>query len=346
MKISFIIPVYNCEQFLEPCVYGIECIGAIDYEIILVDDGSTDNSMYICDKLAKKNKKIHCIHQKNQGVSVARNNGLKISNGDYIFFIDADDTIEPKRFFYLIKKLEKDSTINMAIFGVSFDYYNNNRLYRQEKMKPPLEGVKDRSLWIEELQKLYYANSLSPIWNKIFKRSFLIDNQLYLRNDMFLYEDLEYSVRCMAHCDRILFEPEIIYHYRQNEGNVGSRLKRLHHISSLIDEIEVAFSRLIEMKNTEKVHCEIKKILLTLYLVLVKEKITVSKFGEIACICDEFAAWYKDNNHYIASKNEEIFINILVKRKVVKLIIGRNYMLLRHKIAIKIKSIFCIKRND
>ena len=82
MKFSFIIPVYNGENYIARCVCNIEKIDINDYEVILINDGSTDDSGSICDNLAKKNRKIHCIHQKKQGVSAARNNGLKASRGE------------------------------------------------------------------------------------------------------------------------------------------------------------------------------------------------------------------------------------------------------------------------
>ena len=97
--------------------------------------------------------------------------------------------------------------------------------------------------WITELPALYRSNSLSPVWNKIIKRSVLVDNQLEFRRDMFLYEDLEFSLRCMSHCDVIYFWHEIVYHYRQSEDerNAGRRLKRIPHLYSLVEQIEDAW---------------------------------------------------------------------------------------------------------
>lgn len=336
MKISFIVPVYNCEKSLESCIYGIESIGLNEYEILLIDDGSTDNSGYVCDNLVQKNKKIQCIHQLNQGVSVARNNGLKVAKGDYIFFVDADDTIESSLFFDLITELEKEPEIDMVIFGLSFDYYNKNVLYYRDELKPPLTGIKNSTLWIQELQKLYYANALSPIWNKLFKRSFLIKNELYLREDMFLYEDLEYSLRCMTYCDNILFRPDVIYHYHRHEESAW-RLRRIDHISSLVGQLETAFTNLLKEKHEQEKQVITENILLILYLVLAREKIAVSNFKEIGNICDDFAAWYNAKG-YLENRTKQIFVNDLLKHRVAKLVIRRDYTVLRHKIAVKIKS--------
>ena len=107
-KFSFIIPVYNCEKYLEKCVDKIKDINLNTYEIILVDDGSEDSSGSLCDRLAHENKVIHCMHQKNQGVSAARNTGLKTADGDYVIFLDADDTMEPEKMHELLGKIEEE----------------------------------------------------------------------------------------------------------------------------------------------------------------------------------------------------------------------------------------------
>ena len=339
MKISFIIPVYNNGGLLEPIIQKIESIHLEEYEIILVDDGSRDDSAMICERLSLKNTKTIWIHQANKGVSAARNTGLKNANGEYVLFLDADDTIDSEKMSELLRKLENVSQIDIAVFGLSFDYYYNNVLYRRHELKTPLEGKVERELWIRKLPDLYNANSLSPIWNKVFRRSFLTENDLYLRNDMFLYEDLEYSLRCMAQCSNILFEPDIIYHYRQSEdeGNAGRRLLRIDHIYNLLDQIEAAFN-LIEEKNTGNVIKEdIKNILISLYLVLAKEKIAVSNVKQIRQICDDFAAWYQRYNMEISAESQG-YARLLLDRKIMRILLKRKYTKIRHGIAVRMKN--------
>ena len=95
-EISVIIPVYKCEQYIESCVDSILNQTYRDFEIILVDDGSPDNSGKICDELAEKYNKITVLHQENQGQSAARNNGVKIARGKWICFVDCDDSVHPR----------------------------------------------------------------------------------------------------------------------------------------------------------------------------------------------------------------------------------------------------------
>lgn len=335
-KISFIIPVYNCAGYLIRCIQNIHKIGLEQYDIILVNDGSTDDSGQICKNLSKQFPSVKYLYQKNQGVSAARNQGLTIADGDYVIFLDADDVIDAQRFYKLMEKLDLNPDTDMAVFGHSFDYYYKDKLYRTDEMKTPLFGVADRNLWIPQLEELYCTNSLSPIWNKVFRRVFLIENNLYLRKDMFLYEDLEFSLRCMAYCQNILFEPEIIYHYRQNESTI-QRLKRIDHIPVIIRQIEAAFDIFIKEQQIPEKKKMTNHILLLLYLVLAREKIAVSDSKEIKTVCDDFAIWYEIEN-FQRTKSHEVFIEDLLKHRISKLIVERNYTALRHKIAVKVKS--------
>ncbi|MDM8247290.1 glycosyltransferase family 2 protein [Lacrimispora saccharolytica] len=337
MKVSFIIPVYNCDQYLDKIVHEIENVKLEDYEVILIDDGSTDNSGKICDELAKANDKILCLHQKNKGVSAARNKGLKESSGDYVCLFDADDDIDSEQFYRLVKKLEETDTVDMAIFGLAFDYYYNGKLYRRDELSTPLRGIIENDTWIHRIYDLYNANAISPIWNKIYRRDFLLEHDLYLCEDMILYEDIEFSIRCMAYCNKILFEPDIIYYYRQSEdeGNAGRRLKRIDHISELVIQIEASATVLKTRLGAELQ--DIANILISLYLVLAKEKIAVSNAKQIKQICDDFADWYQNRKIEVPSESQN-YARLLLSRKVKQLILKREYIRIRHKIAVVLKN--------
>ena len=228
----------------------------------------------------------------------------------------------------------------MAIFGISFDYYYRGKLYRRDEMSPPLSGIQNSKIWMKNMLMMYYTNSLSPVWNKVFRRRFLLDNGLYLREDMFLYEDLEYSVRCMMCCDNILFEPEIIYHYRQSddEGNAGRRLAKIDHIFNLVDQIENVLDKLINLKSTKSEQDEIKSILVLLYLVLAREKIAVSNVRQVKQICDDYKKWYEKRQIKIPLESQE-YSDLLLQRNVLKLILRREYTKVRHRIAVVLKNI-------
>ena len=115
MRISFIIPVYNCKTFLPDCVASIRAAGIPDYEILLIDDGSTDGSGFLCDELAAKFTEIRVVHQPNAGVSAARNQGIQFAQGEYIMFVDADDTLLP---FDNLTFQHLNADVDVLIFGM------------------------------------------------------------------------------------------------------------------------------------------------------------------------------------------------------------------------------------
>lgn len=328
--ISFIIPVFNSGQYLENCFQKIKDVKLPDYEVIIVDDGSTDNSDIICDKLASENDAVICIHQQNQGVSVARNRGIDVATGEFIIFIDADDSFEPEHLHNLIKKLDNEPGVDMVIWGLSFDYYHNGKLYRRDEIETPLSGIYERDQWNCQMVNLYHTNSLSPVWNKMIRRSILVQKGIYFRRDMFLYEDLEFSLQCMSHCDHILFEPTVIYRYRQSEdeGNAGRRLNRIKKLTDVVSQINEAFEESVssEQKN---------EILLSLYLTLAREKISVSSRKEISVVCDDFSKWYETGSYQLKG---DAFINKLLNHKVGSLRFKSKYTVIRHRIAILVKS--------
>ena len=120
IKISVIIPVYNCKMYLRQCIESVINQDEKNIEIILVDDGSTDGSSSICEEYAKKDKRITFVHKKNEGVSVARNVGLKNAKGKYIAFVDADDYINPKTYSKAFEHMEKNN-LDLLIWNYSFD---------------------------------------------------------------------------------------------------------------------------------------------------------------------------------------------------------------------------------
>lgn len=344
--LSIIIPVYNSKEYLQNSIEHIEDNSSIDFEIIVVDDGSTDGTDVICENLAEKYHNIICIHQRNQGASAARNKGLKTASGKYVLFVDADDEIEFAKIVEIAELLKMDDSIDMAIFGISFDYYHSGKLYRRDELEPSLNGKIYSDEWMAQIAELYYGNSLSPIWNKVIKRSLLMDCQLELCKDMFLYEDLEFSLRCMAHCDTIYFSQEIIYHYRQSEdeGNAGKRLKRIPHLPVLIDQIENALDELISKKREMEYEAQAKFIVLSLYLVIAREKIAVSNVEEIGKICDEFSEWIHEHNDIEIPAEQRKVVNLLKNRKIVRLIVKNVYVSARHRVAVKVKNTWIYQR--
>ena len=122
-KVSVIIPVYNSEKYLKSCIESIRKQTYTDLEIILVDDGSTDKSGKICDEYMKMDTRIVAIHQENQGVSTARNNGLKAATGKYVRFIDSDDYIGADNIKNMVSAIIENGS-DLAVQNLTFSYKN------------------------------------------------------------------------------------------------------------------------------------------------------------------------------------------------------------------------------
>lgn len=335
IKLSFIIPVYNSECYIEKCVEKILTIESFTYEVIIIDDGSTDNSSFICEVLCEKYKKVKVFHQSNKGVSEARNTGLEIATGEYVLFLDADDAIESNYLEATFMSVIGNPKIDMVIFGMSFDYFYNGNAYRRDFLETPICGIFPKCKWEQYLDILFESNSLSPIWNKIIKRDLIVNNSLLLRKDMFLYEDLEYSLRCMDVADLIMFDPSIIYHYRvcENEGNAGRRLKRVSRITTIVNNIDKASAGFTDRKVID---C----ILLRLFLILAKGKISVSSYKEIYNVCMEFCDWIKTKE----ISTDDPLAYLLINKYMKRIIMEKYYSKIKHCLAVRVKNtrVYCV----
>ena len=332
MKISFIIPVYNCKAYLPACVDSIRAVGAEDYEILLVDDGSTDGSGAVCDALAEKFPEIRVVHQANAGASAARNRGLQEAVGELVLLIDADDSIDSAALGKVLSD-PRCRESDLTIFGLTFDYYHNGKCYRRDPLYFGFDGVLDRNDWGRDFVQLYRDNSLSPVWNKVFKREILRSNGLLLDTDLFLYEDFEFVLRYMRHCDRIWNVPQAIYHYRQSEdeGNAGRRLKRINSIPEFLRPIEAALRALPEtVSETDRT-----MVLQQLHLVLAREKIAVSEIKTIKAVCRDYRTWSENR---VLPMEKDQFQQLLLEGKASRLYLRNKKTQLRHWVAVRVKA--------
>lgn len=335
MTVSFIIPVYNCKEYLENCVNSIRAAGIQDCEILLVDDGSTDGSGALCDTLAEKYPEVRAVHQENAGASAARNRGIREARCEQIVFIDADDSIDSAALGEILAD-PRCSQADMTIFGLTFDYYNQGKCYRRDPLFFGYDGILTDTQWGNAFAELYAKNSLSPLWNKVLKRELLIQHQLELNTSMFLYEDFEFVLRYMCHCDRIWNVPRAVYHYRQSEdeGNAKRRLARIDSIPTFLEPIENAMAELAGA-NPALPEEQRNAVLQRLYLVLAREKIAVSDLRGIHRICHDFIRW--EQTHELPEEASK-FQRHLLQDKAGSLYLANQKTVLRHKIAVWVKS--------
>ena len=167
-KVSIIIPIYNTEKYLPKCLDSVLNQTYHNLEIILVDDGSSDNSGKIADESAKKDKRITVLHQKNQGQSSARNNGIKKSTGDYISFIDSDDTISKTFIDSLLQPYLNDSDISLTVCGLRYNWLKT-KTHNDVFLKPLRKRKKNESVKAYILYLLAVDGRLYSSVNKLYK---------------------------------------------------------------------------------------------------------------------------------------------------------------------------------
>ena len=339
MKLSIIIPVYNAEKTLKATVDSILRCGLRDYEILLVDDGSAAKASLLCDQLAAEISCLRCIHQQNGGVSAARNRGLEEALGEYVWFVDSDDTADPESMAEAEELLEVHRP-DMLLFGMRFDYYRKGLNYRSETAVYSGAGLLARPAWLAEISALFRANYLSPVWNKLIRRSLLTENGLRFSRDLFLFEDLDFSLRCLRCCRDVYCWDRPIYHYRQpeDEGNAGRRLRRLDRISGLCARLEQSFLNLASDSGGKD---EAFDALPTeIFLMLARQKVQVSRLREIGPVCDDLKRWVSERSvpaRVLSGK----YAQALLGRQVLWLYGRSRYTGLRHWASVRVKYWRC-----
>ena len=211
--ISIIVPVYNVEKYLEKCVESIINQTYKNLQIILVDDGSKDNSGKICDEFKLKDDRIEVIHKTNGGLSDARNAGLKIAKGDYIGFVDSDDYVEKDMFETFLSLIEK---YNADISIVSYYEFENGKFvekdYTNELIKMnSLEGLKQ--ILIDKKIPNYSCN-------KLFKRNLFNDIKFPVGKK---FEDIATTYRFFEKANLIIFKDVAKYYYIRRENSITKR---------------------------------------------------------------------------------------------------------------------------
>ena len=213
--ISFIIAAYNAQNYIESCIES--CLSLKDFpsEIILVNDGSTDDTPNICERLKNGYENITVINQENKGVSAARNVGLNKAKGDWVFFIDADDTINSVELIKVLNKLSTDwNDINICTFGSNFIY----------KSQTEIHNVAGKSYKTKDF--LNSALFQLATWSYLFRRKFLVTNKIYFPEGIICTEDQNFNLKALCCCDKIISFNNIIYNY--NCTNQNSASKKVH----------------------------------------------------------------------------------------------------------------------
>ena len=289
MTFSVIIPCYNCEKTLETTVDSIRMSGLTDYEIILIDDGSTDGTAQLCDKLCSMYKYIRCIHQENAGVSATRNRGIDEAKGEYVWFVDSDDTIEPFNMETITQAVSEG--IDCIMFGMQFLYMWHGRLIMKEFLScSNLINVSQQNIGLH-FHTLFDKNYFTAVWNKFIKKNILSENKIYFDCNLINYEDLHFSLLLLCNCKSVVTIPDTYYQYINTFGHdhTVDRIQRIPSIITYTDKVVAPFYALNNKlsQNGCAVIEGLSEIILRLYMEAVYFKLQTSDISSIKQLCSD-----------------------------------------------------------
>ncbi len=212
--ISILVPVYNTELYLGRCIDSILCQSFTDFELLLIDDGSTDNSGAICDEYAEKDNRIRVFHKENGGVSSARNKGIKESVGKFLVFADSDDLLRPQHLEHLMY-----GEADLVITGLQqFEKGNSFKVPKEERH---IDMAALPAVW--NLPEMYYLYCY-PV-AKRYRTSIIKENNIWFDEDLFYQEDLSFVLSYLLKIDGFVELPFADYEYRIVESDRAVKFK-------------------------------------------------------------------------------------------------------------------------
>ena len=295
MKYSVIVPVYNVENYLPRCIDSLLAQNYADLEILLIDNGSNDQSGQICENYAAQFSNITAYHIPNKGVGSARNFGLSKAKGEFICFVDADDYLVGNLFSDVESQL--DSQLDLLVFS----YYNSieknlSEIDRSAKILPT-EGKKEKSDFIALFQELFLTDMMYTVWNKIYRREFLEEHQIVFESYE-LGEDVRFNLSVYQHVNTVFLVKSAYYVYvsgrvdsamgQYNPNRMNYQLEEL----GKVDQLMISWN-----SHDDQFIDQIKaRILMSNIQNISKQKMSLSKkrhYVEVLCRNQEMIALLK-----------------------------------------------------
>lgn len=241
-KLSLVIPMYNVELYIERCLNSCinQNLSPNEYEIIVINDGSKDNSLSIVEKIVQKYTNIHVISQINGGLSSARNTGLKNARGKYIWFIDSDDWIEPN----VLKTLYDAASQNdLDILRFAWNIVDEkNQKYSDSSDAIHMPIYNECLSGIEYTKKVLGTVLYVPSF--LYRREYLLEHSFFFKQGI-TYEDVEFNTRIIPPASRVMSIPQICYNYFQRNNSITKHISQ-----KTIEDLSFILTKLIERKRT------------------------------------------------------------------------------------------------
>lgn len=251
IKVSFVVAIYNVEKYLGRCIESLIHQEMKGVEIILVNDGSKDGCLKVCNDYAAHDDRIIVIDQKNQGAGAARNSGVQAAHGEWIFFVDGDDYVDPKA----ATELEKYMTSDLDVICFTNAVSDNDRIKDVRHSGQIIYfGREDFvELQLSALNRIgrykYQMDVVEPacVWNKLYRKEFLMKNRLMFVTDMPRLEDIYFSLQVYDKAQKGIYVPVVGYYYRINNSSVTHRYQ-----ANVIGEFEMINERFKQFAENKK----------------------------------------------------------------------------------------------
>lgn len=336
MKLSIIIPCYNVEKHLDRCLLSVINQTYTNLEIILVDDGSPDNSGNICDKWAKQDKRIKVIHKQNEGLGFARNSGIEIATGEWIAFVDSDDFIDLSMYEKLLTKaIEKNADI--VYCGHIKQLSNGTNITITDFAD---EKIFEKDVFLELSQGFFKPTTISPkmltmsVWHAVYRRN-IISQPFYSEREVGS-EDIHFQVCAMLNARRVVFIPDALYTYCYNGVSLShtfnlSKYDRYKTLNKVINKTYDAYG--IKSPSDYCVFIMAFAMIRKITLSQLNSKIKHEYISKI--VTDSF--WKSDNINASQLKGaKKIFYAVLKLRSVILMqLLSNIYSFINYKIVKK-----------
>lgn len=310
--ISIIVPVYKVENYLSKCLDSIICQTYKNIEIILVDDGSPDNSGNICDNYAKKDSRIKVIHKENGGLSDARNAGLKIATGQYIGFVDSDDYIE-KDMFETMYSLSKRYNAEISI--VSYNEWKNGMILNN--MDSGELDVYNKTEAIKEI--LIDSKIQSYMWNKLFKKELFEDTEFPVGKN---FEDIATTLKLFEKCEIIVRLEVAKYNYiRRDDSIIGNRSVKTYndYLDVILDKYLYLFNKYPEIEEYNAYNFIINMIWVYTIIIYYDINELYSKYDEYYKLFKKLVVKYNSTLEKELDNYNKAILNMLMLNKDVSI---------------------------
>lgn len=257
--VTVIVPVYNSGKYLHQCIKSVINQSYKNFEIILINDGSTDNSGEICDGYAKSGNRIRVIHTKNNGPAAARNIGIKNSKGDFIFFLDSDDFIENNALTLLVENNNKYK-VDLVVGDFKKIKDNNSGsipacVFSSDKLLTKQDIIDYARCYLKKPNRfLLFAYS----WGRLFKSSVIKKNNIFFNTELHTFEDVAFNFDYLNNINRIFFLKEPVYNHLINNNYMSATMTISDNPKKLFGYIQAINNISVFLKNSNS-DADIKK---------------------------------------------------------------------------------------